>query len=321
MILKDILRTIKEEGLWHLFLRTLKVISMRMYRFLRSLPYLPMLITKKKVVRDINNYKMYLDLSDKGISRELLIFKKREYYGTDLLCSGELIKQGDTILDIGANIGYFALLESKVVGPSGKIYAVEPSPVNYQRLNENIKLNKCDNIETFNLAIGDKNGQAKMFISSRSNWSRLIERDMPDSINQVVNVDMLTVDDFLKDKQPPDLIRMDVEGYEINILKGMKNTLKKSNLKIFLEFHARTINETDAIEFFDSLINNGFETKHCLLNPSLDQNIFTAFAYKHLGEYDFYKGNHFKMNISEAKQWVLKTKFIKVPHFVFAKGP
>ncbi len=46
---------------------------MRMYRLLRSLPYLPILITKKKVIRDINNYKMYPDLSDKGISRELLI--------------------------------------------------------------------------------------------------------------------------------------------------------------------------------------------------------------------------------------------------------
>jgi len=263
---------------------------------------------------------MHLDLSDKGISRELLIFKKREYYGTDLLYSGELIKSGNTVLDIGANIGYFALLESKIVGPSGKVYAVEPSPVNYQRLNENIKLNKFNNIETFNLALGDKNGQAKMFISSRSNWSRLIEIDMPDSINEVVDVDMLTVDEFLKDKQPPDLIRMDVEGYEINILKGMKDTLKNSNLKIFLEFHARAISKKDTNEFFDSLINNRFDVKYCFLNPSLDQNPFTALAYKHLGEYDFYKGNHFKMNISEAKQWVLKTKFMKVPHFVFVKG-
>jgi ubiquinone/menaquinone biosynthesis C-methylase UbiE len=116
----------------------LKVLSIRINRFIRNIPCVLMSFKEEKVVRKINNYKMNLYLSDKGIARELFSYGKREHFTTDLVQEGNIIKTGDVILDLGANIGYCALMEAKMVGPTGKIYAVEPSPINFNRLKENI---------------------------------------------------------------------------------------------------------------------------------------------------------------------------------------
>jgi len=320
MLLKQIKRTIKEEPIRNLLLRALKVISIKIHKLITGIPCTLTHLVKKKVLRNINNYKMYLDLSDKGIARELFVYKKRELYGTDLFLKGNLVKECDIVLDIGANIGYFALMESKIIGPSGKVYAVEPSPVNYQRLNENIKLNKFNNIETFNLALGDRIGTAEMFISNKSNWSRLIKRDLPDKVNQIVDVEIQTVDHFLKDKPKPTFIRMDVEGYEINIIRGMTQTLNLEKLGVFIELHPSILSKNDVAKIFHAFREKGFESKYCFINPMLDKNPFIKFAYKHLGEYDFYAGRTYQMNIIEAEKWVLNTKLMKCPHIYFCKG-
>ncbi len=320
MLLKQIKRTIKEEPIKNLLLRTLKVISIKIHQFITGLPCIFTHLVRKKVPRNINNYKMYLYLGDKGIARELFIHKKRELYGTDLFLKGKLVKEGDIVLDIGANIGYFALMESKIVGSSGTVYAVEPSPVNYQRLNENIKLNEFNNIQTFNLALGDKNGKTKMFISNKSNWSRLIERDLPDKVNQILDVEIQTVDHFLKEKPKPSFIRMDVEGYEINIIKGITQTLNLEKLGVFIEFHPSILSKNDVAEIFHVFREKGFEVKYCFINPMLDKNPFIKFAYKMLGEYDFYAGKFYQMNMIETEKWVLNTKLMKCPHIYFCKG-
>ncbi len=320
MLLKQIKRTIKEESLKHLFLRTLKVLAIKSHQFILSIPCIITGLFKEKVVKDINSYKMALYLSDKGIARELFIHGKREVSGTDLLYNNNLVEAGEIVLDIGANIGYFALIESELVGDKGKVYAVEPSFVNYERLKENIAINGFDNIATYNLAIGDKQGKAKMYVSNRSNWSRLIERELPDKINDVIEVELETVDSFLEDKAKPTFIRMDVEGYEINIFRGMPKTFQLEKLSVFVELHPAILSKEEIAEIFDLFERNGFDVKYCFLNPMLDRNPVIGFAYSQLGEYDSYKGQFFEINIKQAKKWALETKFMKCPHFLFCKG-
>lgn len=310
----------RKEGLRAACLRTLKVTARSIDRFLRAVPCMLVSLQKEKVTVVVNGYKMNLYLKDKGIARELYVHHKREYVATDLMLSGAVVKEGDVVLDLGANIGYYALMESELVGQTGSVYAVEPSPVNYKVLQENIELNGFENIQTFNLAMGETNGKAEMFISDRSNWSRLVDKDLNDNINETVTVNISTVDEFIKDRPLPTMIRMDVEGYEIKILRGMKQWLKNDNLSLFVEFHPYFMTPEENMEFFDILEENGFQLSKCLLNPCLEQNFAVKFAYDKLGELDNYTGVIWEMSISEAREWVQTHDIKRLPHFLFTKN-
>lgn len=309
----------KKEGFFAAGLRVLKVMARTTDRFIHSIPFLLESLTKEKVTVFVNNYKMNLYFRDKGIARELYVHQKREYIASDLMLYGGIVKEGDVVLDLGANIGYYALMESRLVGRDGTVYAVEPSPVNYQVLRENIELNGYNNIQTFNLAMGETVGKAEMFISDRSNWSRLVDKDLDDSINETITVDVSTVDDFIKDRPMPNFIRMDVEGYEIKILRGMKEWLKNENLGLFVEFHPYFMTPEENMEFFDILEESGFQLSKCLLNPCLEQNIALKYAYKKLDESDNYTGKMWEMSIGEARHWIKTHDIKRLPHFFFTK--
>ena len=82
---------------------------------------------------------MFLDLQDRGISRTLLLFGERELEHKKML--EEVLEPGMSVLDIGANIGYYALMELNLIGKTGNLIAVEPSPSNVDLLKRNLSLN------------------------------------------------------------------------------------------------------------------------------------------------------------------------------------
>ena len=88
----------------------------------------------------VNGSKLFLVPNDKGISRELLIFKVHEPIHTMLI--KKEIKQGMTCLDVGSNIGYYASLESKLVGEEGKVICIEPSPINFRYLQKKFEVTR-----------------------------------------------------------------------------------------------------------------------------------------------------------------------------------
>lgn len=122
------------------------------------------------------------------------------------------IKEGYTVLDIGANIGFYSLLMSRMVGDSGKVYAFEPEPRNFEILQKNIALNKITNVIVSNLALSDKVGKSFMELSSDSGQHRLSDSG--------VEIQTTTIDEYFKDTKI-DFIKMDAEGSEGKILKGM----------------------------------------------------------------------------------------------------
>ena len=208
-------------------------------------------------LKDIQGSKMLLNIGDKGISNELLFNDIREVAATKYMYN--VAKKGDIILDIGANIGYYALLESRLVGDKGKVYAIEPEPRNIDLLKRNVSINDYKNIEIFHSAVGDKNGTEKLYVSSKSNWHSMVTFD-EQGTEETIDVNILTVDTFLKDKEYPALIRMDVEGYEYNIIKGMKDTLTKEKpLKLFIEIHPQIMKEVDVVFLLTTLKQNNFE--------------------------------------------------------------
>jgi len=212
---------------------------------------------------------MYLNLKDKGISKDLALDGVREPESTKEI--KKLVKSGDVVVEAGANIGYYALMESQLVGKKGKVYAIEPSPDNVVCLKNNIRLNNNSNIEIYPLAVGDKKGNVKMNISSHSNLNSLIAQKNK-KIIKTIDVNVTTLDVFLKNKKYPNFIRMDVEGYEYNIIKGMGKILKaKKPLKLFIELHPHIMKPEQTKYILKTLMKYGFEARKVIRSVTVSE--------------------------------------------------
>ncbi|MDP7486313.1 MAG: FkbM family methyltransferase, partial [Dehalococcoidia bacterium] len=115
----------------------------------------------KTMKKRVFNYSLYLDTSDKGLSRTLFLFGRREIDHYKML--QEILEPGMQILDIGANIGYYAVMESLAIGPNGKITAIEPMPPNIEMLKRNVALNSASNIEVIHGAVSESTGTGQMY--------------------------------------------------------------------------------------------------------------------------------------------------------------
>ncbi|MCG6536120.1 MAG: FkbM family methyltransferase, partial [Syntrophales bacterium LBB04] len=202
---------------------------------------------KGSVVVNVLGNDMLLQ-NDYGISRDLFLDRIREPIATAHVL--KTLSPDDIVLEVGANIGYYALMESKICK---KVYAVEAVSTNVECLNKNVALNQCKNVEVFELALGDAKGIFPMYLSSKSNWHSFKAKP-----NKTINVKMDTADNFLVGKDKVSFVRMDVEGYEVNILRGMIKTL--ANVKrVFIELHTHIISHEEVRECLDLLQSCGFE--------------------------------------------------------------
>jgi FkbM family methyltransferase len=159
-------------------------------------------------------------------------------------------------------------MESKLVGKNGTVYAVEPIKNTFKQLEENIELNNAHNITTFNLALGNKNGKAKMEITTKCNQNRISptekEKELLSGFKRPKKtgeetVRIMTCDKFLENKKAPNLIRMDVEGYEYQIIKGLKKTLKNNSPAILMEFHPQVIPKKEIEKMANILEKNNYQ--------------------------------------------------------------
>lgn len=233
---------------------------------------------------------MYLDAHDPGISTMLLTEGTREP-GHVAQVQGN-ITSGMTGIDLGANIGYYALMEARLTGPKGKIYAIEPAPSNIDLLKKNIKANGLeDRFSVFQYLVGDHDGVGKLQMSALSNRHSV----STDGRGEFVEVPMITLDTFMEqNKLTPEhisFLRMDIEGYEVMAFQGMKNLMSaKTPLRIFIEFHPGWYGRwgwtferfLDYLESFDfrvrSISYKGEDEITTLTDPSREQVLATQFA-------------------------------------------
>jgi len=183
--------------------------------------------TKKPLIkRRIHGYRMWLSLREPGISETLYVNGTRE--PEHLYILERVLKPGDCVLDIGGNIGYYALFAGSRVGESGMVYTVEPIPENCRILRENIKLNRFENfVELTEGAISSENGDRAIQLSRHSNLHSFHES--PDDevtaslelLGDSITVRTWDLSDFLVGRRPPNLLRMDVEGHEVAILERL----------------------------------------------------------------------------------------------------
>jgi len=242
--------------------------------FYKKLRYSLIDLSKERTI-EIHGCKFALKPNDKGISAELLSFGSHEPLSTDLVTS--VIKPGMTCIELGSNIGYYAVLESKIVGKNGKVIAIEASPDNYKYLQKNSKLQNFSNMETYNFVLGDHNGEVNFLTKSISNWSRIMkDNEKPNPSDSISKLPMKTLDSFLEEKKLDrvDFARMDVEGYEYNIYQGMKKTIEKFKPSLLIEFHLNILGKSKTKKFLSELKNDGYETNY--YTPRLLDNHFLA---------------------------------------------
>ncbi len=220
--------------------------------------------SSRKAIKKVQGSKMLLDLSDGGINRDLFLYGYREPECTKIF-KNEL-SEGMKIVEIGANIGYYALMEAQIVGDSGKIYAIEPEPRNFEMLKRNIELNSfASRVEFYNVAISDKSGECLFTVASQSNSHRLSVSG--EKGTNSIKVNTTTLDEMLGDKEI-DMIRMDPEGGEWLILKGMSRILSNNKpLKLFIEVHPKLINMYggDVETWLGRLAEAGFKLKYLVM--------------------------------------------------------
>lgn len=194
------------------------------------------LIGQKYIQKTIGNKKMLLKTYDNGISRALMLLGMREKETFYIL--EKTLKKGDTVLDLGANIWYYVLLEHTIIWSSGKIYAIEPEPDNFSLLQKNIELNECKNVETIHGAVSDHEWTIDLYLSDLSNVHSIFDQHEHGSW-KTIQVPSLAMSSFIKNHPELDLIRMDIEGAEVLLFKDILANLSANDTlpNILFEAH------------------------------------------------------------------------------------
>ena len=215
----------------------------------------------KQVVR-VQGSLMELNLKDRGIHADLFISGSREPQATRYL--QQILQPKWRVVDIGANIGYYALMEARQVKV---VYAIEPGRANCENLIANAFLNPYRNIKCHHLAIGDHNGSVGFHLSKACNWNRIaVGNDSTDT-----EVSMTTLDDFVRDMvkgKRVDFVRMDVEGYEMAILRGADRVLRTNRPAMFIEVHRDLLEDygSSQLEFMELLADYNYGIIKCFIS-------------------------------------------------------
>jgi len=191
-----------------------------------------------------------------------------------------LTQPGELAVDVGANIGYMSSILAKRVGSSGSVYAFEAHPEIFKELKHNVKRweqdNNINNISIQNLAVSDKSGFLKLGVPEAFNQNRGISSIVTDNDeiankSSVLTVQASTLDEFLVDINVG-VLKIDVEGHEIQVLKGAENLLKTGRIRDCV-FEEHNSYPTTVTNYFESMgyqvfrIAKGFK-KPILLNPT-----------------------------------------------------
>ncbi|MDP2683739.1 MAG: FkbM family methyltransferase [bacterium] len=185
--------------------------------------------------------KLLVSSRDSGLG--LMLRTKGKFEPTQTKSFINSIKKGNTVFDIGANVGYYSVLASKLVGKDGKVFAFEPDSQNLKLLYKNLRINHCNNVVVSESALGNKQGKLTLTqdVSNPGESSLSVLKH-----GNKVLVDVITLDKFVKKQKirTIDLIKMDVEGAELNVLRGGLKTLQNNKkIKIFIECNPSTLKD------------------------------------------------------------------------------
>lgn len=201
----------------------------------------------------INSYGSLLKLDE----NDSLFLGSHDYeeYETKLVIG--LVRAGDVCVDIGAMIGYYTMILANRSGPTGRVYAYEPDPVNFDLLNHNAATNGYAHVFTTRALVGASSGKGQYFPAPsqyKGDNRAYATADRPG-----VDIDVVALDDVIT--EPVDIVKIDVQGYEGHVLAGMSEVIARSpRLMMLVEYTPTTLKEagTDPGDLLATLTGHGF---------------------------------------------------------------
>ncbi len=188
-----------------------------------------------------------------------------------------LLRPGDTFIDVGAHIGYFSLLASKLVGNDGRVIAIEPDDINAERLEKHKEMNDCANIEIFRTVLSDTPGPKNFYVNADNDGGHSLWDVGAHPFNkksaanpETRTIDGETLDSIIKKAGSPTvkLVKMDTEGAEPGIIRGAPLALGAHEIPFVVsevnEFGLRQMGDSQTV-LRDLMKANGYDT--FLLNP------------------------------------------------------
>ena len=185
------------------------------------------------------------DIAQIIYKNEVLVKYEKSFEYSTLKLFSQIVKQGDIIIDAGANAGLYSIFYSKLIGKGGRVYAFEPDLKTYSLLKENLQLNNCTNVETFNAALSNKEGFVEM-VAYNPDSLKIKDGDAFKYMENVADIHAVVRPGFvnayklddtkeLNSLAKIDFIKIDVEGAELLVLEGAVQTILKYKPVIIFE--------------------------------------------------------------------------------------
>jgi FkbM family methyltransferase len=191
-------------------------------------------------------------------------------------------EEGDTVVDIGAHIGHYTILSSMRVGPSGKVVSIEAHRGNFDMLNRNVKLNHLNNVVTLNYAVFSKDTKINLYLPAQESDFTIYNTVMTDRGGKdgehFVEVDANTLDNLLQQNginaEDVNWVKIDVEGAELEVLKGSTNVLSKSkDISLLIEVHNIADGTNQYSPIMDLLDHHNFKIEFEKTYPSGEKHV------------------------------------------------
>jgi FkbM family methyltransferase len=220
--------------------------------------------------RTLFGYPLQVDVSRSNLQR--LLFLEGERYVSERKLVRGLLAPGMRVADVGANIGYYLLLIESVVGATGSVVCVEPEAANLRELRRNIAANGFANVEVVAAAAGAEDGA----VSLRSGINAaIVEAGAGDQEVPVVRLDSALA-------APVDFLKIDVEGYEGQVLAGAQRLLAEHRPTLFLEVHPGMVAPPYTVEEILQTIT-GYYAAHQLFEIAPQAGLGAKLAVRYLG--------------------------------------
>jgi FkbM family methyltransferase len=222
---------------------------------------IPIILPEMYILKRYFTAKMYFNIAQGPIEFDMA-FGVYEYWKTKLFF--ELVKPGMTILDIGACRGNYSILFANLMNDKGKVLAFEPEPDNCYRIGKNVQVNNYRCIEIHQCALSDNEGSATFYKGVNNGLgygvgSLIFDPHWNSSEEESITVQTRRLDNFLDEEHinDVDIIKIDVQGNDIAVLKGAEHTLRNSNVILLMDVDVTS--ESERKELFDILSSCGFK--------------------------------------------------------------
>jgi FkbM family methyltransferase len=149
----------------------------------------------------------------------------------------DLLGPGDVFVDVGANVGWFSLLAARLVGETGHVYAIEPVAMNVKAIVANVRRNRLRNVTVLDLAASDSDGTTVLTLTRHPGGAVIASANTPPDATGETTVRTATIDSLVSDGHllPPALLKIDVEGAEEAVVRGMTATLHDHRPTLIVE--------------------------------------------------------------------------------------